>query len=83
MVGNVDQYFDITALVVVFVIAVLYLLGVDGDEICIPKFGHGIVWVGCFGSITDIIAFFGSDGFSYGNIQVISAALKVCLLTVL
>ena len=37
VVGNVDQYFDITALVVVFVIAVLYLLGVDGDEICIQN----------------------------------------------
>ena len=43
VVGNVDQYFDITALVVVFVIAFLYSLGVGGDEICIQKFGHGIV----------------------------------------
>ena len=68
---------------VVFVIAVLYSLGVDGDEICLQKFGHGTVWVVCFESITDIIAFFVSDGFSYGNIQVISAALTVCLLTVL
>ena len=82
-VGNVDQYFDLASLIVVIVIAVLYSVSVNGTESYVRKFGDGAVRAGWLGSIIGIVAIFGSDGVSSGNMEAIGAALAVCSLTVL
>ena len=55
MVGNINQYFDMPALVVVVVIAILYALAAKGDKTYVQKFGDGAVRAGWLGSIIGII----------------------------
>jgi hypothetical protein len=81
-VGNVNQYIDLNAFIVVIVIAFLYAISVKGDETYVRKFGDGAVKAGWLGSIIGIIAIFGSDGFGSGDMAAIGAALAVCSLTV-
>ena len=83
MVGNINQYFDMPALVVVVVIAILYALAAKGDNTYIQKFGDGAVRAGWLGSIIGIIAIFGSSSFADSDMQGVGSALAVCSLTVL
>ena len=81
-VGNVNQYIDLASFIVVVVIAILYTVSVKGDGTYVQKFGDGAVRAGWLGSIIGIVAIFGSDGVSNGNMEAIGAALAVCSLTV-
>ena len=83
IVGNVNQYFDLAAFVVVLVIAGLYSISANGDETYVAKFGDGAVKAGWLGAIIGIVAIFGSESVANGNMEAIGAALAVCSLTVL
>ena len=82
-VGNMNQYFDLASLIVVIVIASLYTISVKSDESYIKKFGQGAVRAGWLGSMIGVIAIFGSEGFSNGNMEAIGSAFAVASLTVL
>ena len=81
-VGNVGQYIDIPSLLVVVVIATLFAASARGEESIVQKFGNGAVSAGWLGSIIGVIAVFGSDGFTSGDMSKIGMALAVCSLTV-
>ena len=82
-VGNAEQYFDVASLFVVIVIALLYSLAARGDSTYIQKFGDGAVRAGWLGTIIGVVAIFGSDWFSDGNLMGIGASFAVASLTLL
>ena len=81
MVGNVGQYIDLPSAIIVVVVGVLFALAAKGDGSFIQKFGDGAVRAGWIGSIIGIIAIFGSEGFTSGDMGQIGMALAVCSLT--
>ncbi len=81
-VGNVEQYVDLPAFLIVVVIGVLFAVTAKGDESIVQKFGNGAVRAGWLGSIIGIIAVFGSNGFASGDTSQIGMALAVVFLTI-
>ena len=76
-VGNVEQYVDLPAFLVVVVISVLFAITAKGDESIVQKFGNGAVRAGWLGSIIGIIAVFGGNDFASGDTSQIGMALAV------
>ncbi len=82
MVGDVGQYIDMPAIIVVVALGVLFTIAEKGEDGIVQKFGNGAVRAGWLGSIIGIIAIFGSEGFAEGDMSKIGMALAVCSLTV-